>query len=243
MNKYVVICSSGLIKELGNLTGPVVTPVRLSQETILKIIKSGHTVYEVNPSNHKEKILLTFMNATDKHFNTKLPSYGVTVKNIPEETIMPSNGIEKYIPEETESETVIVDVNDDIDDCDVNVSIETDESFTINTDDTIDDVDEHSVDISTESYESEILVNDTKDDVSTETDESFTINTDDTIDDVDEHGVDISTESYESVTIDTDDDGDIEENNKIEELLSEDDEDFDYELEIDDFKSNSKSGI
>lgn len=190
MNKYVVISSSGLIKELGNLTGPVVTPVRLSQETILKIIKSGHTVYEVNPSNHKEKILLTFMNATDKHFNTKLPSYGVTVKNIPEKTIMPSNGIEKYIPEETESETVIVDVNDDIDDCDVNVSIETDESETV--------IDDANVDV----------------DVSTETNESFTIDTDD-----------------------------IEEIDKIEELLSEDEEDFDYELEIDDFKSNSKSGI
>lgn len=196
MNKYVVISSSGLIKELGNLTGPVVTPVRLSQETILKIIKSGHTVYEVNPSNHKEKILLTFMNATDKHFNTKLPSYGVTVKNIPEKTIMPSNGIEKYIPEETESETVIVDVNDDIDDCDVNVSIETDESETV--------IDDANVDV----------------DVSTETNESFTIDTDD-----------------------TDDTDDIEEIDKIEELLSEDEEDFDYELEIDDFKSNSKSGI
>lgn len=182
MNKYVIISSSGPIKELGNLTGPIVTPVRLSQETILKIIKSGHKVYEVNPSNHREKILLTFMNATDKHFNTKLPSYGVIVKNIPEEkpkeTIPSDNEIEKYIPEETVSKTVVVDVNED--------SVDTEEYDETN--------------------------------VSIETTESFT-------------------------TTNTDDIDDIEEIDNAEELLNEDEEDFDYELEIDDFKSNSKSGI
>ena len=75
---------------------------------------------------------------------------------------------------------------------------------------------------------------------SDETDESETVIDDANVD------VDVSTETNESFTIDTDDTDDtddIEEIDKIEELLSEDEEDFDYELEIDDFKSNSKSGI
>ena len=66
--KLVTIASKGSITELGGISGPIINPCRLDISTIVSLINGHKRVYEVNPANKSERILLTLKNAKAKNF-------------------------------------------------------------------------------------------------------------------------------------------------------------------------------
>lgn len=67
--KLVTINTAGPIKELaGSIWGPVLTPTNISVDTIYKMLSSGKKVYEVNPKNRKQTILLNKENYKRDNF-------------------------------------------------------------------------------------------------------------------------------------------------------------------------------
>ena len=68
--KLITINTSGPINELaGGIWGPVLTPTQISTRTIYKMVANGKKVYEVNPRNRKQTILLTKDNYKKDNFN------------------------------------------------------------------------------------------------------------------------------------------------------------------------------
>ena len=67
-SKLVTIESIGKIHSLGGLNGPITTPTKIKIETIIELINSGKVVYEVNPTNLKDKIRLTRLNVYKNNF-------------------------------------------------------------------------------------------------------------------------------------------------------------------------------
>ena len=66
--KLVTIETSGKIRELGGITGPITTPCKLDMNIIISLINSGKVVYEVNPENKTEKVRLTRSNLSGDNF-------------------------------------------------------------------------------------------------------------------------------------------------------------------------------
>ena len=72
--KLVTIASKGSIPELGGISGPVINPCKLSIETIVRLINGHKKVYEVNPANKSEKLLLNLKNVKMQNFPEKVNS-------------------------------------------------------------------------------------------------------------------------------------------------------------------------
>lgn len=70
MNKLITIESTGPIKMMGNINGPISTPCSVSTTVIIDLLNSGKVVYEVNPKNHAEKVRLTRLNVNSNNFPT-----------------------------------------------------------------------------------------------------------------------------------------------------------------------------
>ena len=60
---------SGPIAELGNILGPVYGSL-LTTPTIIKLVSNGRKVYEIDPRNSKNKVLLTIGNCSKSVFGT-----------------------------------------------------------------------------------------------------------------------------------------------------------------------------
>ena len=58
---------SGPIAELGNILGPVYGSL-LTTSTIIKLVSNGRKVYEIDPRNNKNKVLLTIGNCSKSVF-------------------------------------------------------------------------------------------------------------------------------------------------------------------------------
>ena len=75
--KYVIIESSGILKPLGGISGPITTPSYIDISVIVSLINQRKVVYEVNPLDRNEKILLTRLNVFNDNFasitNTSTP--------------------------------------------------------------------------------------------------------------------------------------------------------------------------
>lgn len=66
--KYLCrIATSGPIQELGCVTGPI-RRCKLNEKQIFQLVKNDKTVYEVNPFNTAEEVLLTTKNMATRHF-------------------------------------------------------------------------------------------------------------------------------------------------------------------------------
>lgn len=66
--KYLCrIATSGPIKELGCVTGPI-QRCKLNEKVIFQLVKNARIVYEVNPFNPSEEVLLTTKNMATRHF-------------------------------------------------------------------------------------------------------------------------------------------------------------------------------
>lgn len=55
---------------LGNIVGPIKTPVRLSESDVLSLVKAGFNVYEHNPLKKKESVKVTLHNYRSIVFET-----------------------------------------------------------------------------------------------------------------------------------------------------------------------------
>lgn len=66
--KLVVITTNGPIMELGGIAGPVVSPCYVNVRTLINMVHSGVSVYEVNPLNYDEQIKLTIQNVNASNF-------------------------------------------------------------------------------------------------------------------------------------------------------------------------------
>ena len=81
-SKWVVVDTYGPIKELGGISGPIVTPCKIPIRTIVDMVNNRKVVYEVNPMNMTEKVKLRQSNVDKKNFDgTKKPEKVVTKKN------------------------------------------------------------------------------------------------------------------------------------------------------------------
>ena len=70
--KFVTIESYGIIHALGGIMGPVTSPCNLDISVIISLINSGKMIYEVNPKNITEKVLLTRDNVLKDNFNSSV---------------------------------------------------------------------------------------------------------------------------------------------------------------------------
>jgi hypothetical protein len=81
--KYVTIESYGVIPALGGIMGPITSPCNVDLSVIISLINSGKVVYEVNPKNIKEKILLNKDNVLKYNFNPKVVKKETTIEDKP----------------------------------------------------------------------------------------------------------------------------------------------------------------
>ena len=66
--KYLCrIATSGPIQELGCVTGPI-RRCKLNEKQIFQLVKNDKAIYEVNPFNTAEEVLLTTKNMATRHF-------------------------------------------------------------------------------------------------------------------------------------------------------------------------------
>ena len=73
LKKYVTVESTGSIPELGGISGPILNPCYLPLTVVMRLITARKKVYEVNPNNTAEKVLLTTSNVRKTHFEPKKP--------------------------------------------------------------------------------------------------------------------------------------------------------------------------
>ena len=69
--KLVVVKSTGVLKELGYITGPILHPSRIKLQKIVAMVNNGKIVYEVNPKDQNEQVLLTRLNVSADNFVEK----------------------------------------------------------------------------------------------------------------------------------------------------------------------------
>ena len=55
---------------LGNIVGPIRTPVRLEEKDVIDLVKNNFSVYEHNPLKKKEKVKVTLNNYSSITFKT-----------------------------------------------------------------------------------------------------------------------------------------------------------------------------
>lgn len=70
--RYYTVKDHVLIPGL-NITGPLTEPSPIPYAIVLSMVKKGYTVYEHNPVNKYEKVLLTLENVTGADFKSTRP--------------------------------------------------------------------------------------------------------------------------------------------------------------------------
>lgn len=68
--KLITVESYGSIKELGGIAGPIINPTLQPVSIVEKMVAAKRRVYEVNPANLSEKVLLTLHNVHRDNFKT-----------------------------------------------------------------------------------------------------------------------------------------------------------------------------
>ena len=107
--KFVTIETPGKISELGGIIGPIKTPSYMDLDVIISLINSGKVVYEVNPTNVKDRVRLTRSNVLKHHYiqPSVTQKRATVVKHV--EHVSPSN-INTNIQKETKNSMVEIDV-------------------------------------------------------------------------------------------------------------------------------------
>ena len=67
--RYFTIADAKPIPGLSGIGGPITVPVVLPYNEVLALVRKGYTVYEHNPLNKDEKILLTLDNVHGADFD------------------------------------------------------------------------------------------------------------------------------------------------------------------------------
>lgn len=69
--KLCIVVSGGTLPILGGISGPILSPSKITISDIVTLLNAGKEVYEVNPWNRSQKVKLTTMNALDENFTRK----------------------------------------------------------------------------------------------------------------------------------------------------------------------------
>ena len=69
--KKIVVMTMGIIPELGGISGPILTPQDFPIGIVQALVNSRRKVYECNPKNPSERILLTISNVNANNFAPK----------------------------------------------------------------------------------------------------------------------------------------------------------------------------
>lgn len=66
--KMYIIATAKEIPCLGGISGPITTPVKLELSDLIWLLNNGFTVYQCNPFDSNERVLVTRMNMNDITF-------------------------------------------------------------------------------------------------------------------------------------------------------------------------------
>lgn len=105
MIKRCIVNTTGPIPELGYISGPITNPCKLELSVLQRMVKNGREIYEIDPSNSDNKVLLTLDNYNSDNFgNQQLKTVKV---DVPQETVedVIETPVEEFADESTE-ETV-----------------------------------------------------------------------------------------------------------------------------------------
>lgn len=69
MANLYTITTAKEIHCLGDITGPVTTPVKLEKADVISLLKNGYTLYQVNPYDYNDKVLVTRSNINTIEFS------------------------------------------------------------------------------------------------------------------------------------------------------------------------------
>ena len=67
--KLIIVESSGVISELGGISGPILNPCYVPVHTILTMLNHHRKVLEVNPKNYNDRIRLSLKNLNKNNFS------------------------------------------------------------------------------------------------------------------------------------------------------------------------------
>ena len=113
--KLITIATKGSLSELGGILGPVILPEYVEISKVTALVCNRKKVYEVNPNNHSEKILLTIQNVNRDNF----PPAPIKVKAnvgpapIPSQTMARTPEDVSVKSEDTVMETTVEDTAED----------------------------------------------------------------------------------------------------------------------------------
>ena len=87
--RLIVIKTSGVLPELGFITGPVLMPWYVPVSKLVQLINNGRDVWEVNPENREERVKLTIKNVRISNFGkpANVTTTKVESKDINKESI------------------------------------------------------------------------------------------------------------------------------------------------------------
>lgn len=104
--KLVIVKDSGPIPELSFICGPILNPTRIDIGVIAKMVGAGRTVYECNPFNTKDQVLLDITNVKSNNFTTETVSTKdeTVVEEVKEEKKETPEPVQETVVEETEKE-------------------------------------------------------------------------------------------------------------------------------------------
>lgn len=105
--KRVVIDNKGTLNELGGISGPIIHPCSLPISQLKKLVSNRRKVYEVNPRNKTERVLLTITNVDKDNFPivTQNPKANVSPTDTKNATSKNSKNNKDISSEKTESKT------------------------------------------------------------------------------------------------------------------------------------------
>lgn len=111
--KLCLVKTNGRLPELGNIAGPILSPCKINLRTVINMVQNGKVVYEVNPKNHSQQVLLTIQNVQKNNFPDQEKVVMPEVKEVEkpavvekQDVITPVNGvIETPVIEATEAAT------------------------------------------------------------------------------------------------------------------------------------------
>lgn len=72
IKKLITIETAGPLSELGGISGPIINPCYVELTKIVRLVNGHKKVYEVNPNNHDDKILLTLRNVREENFKKEV---------------------------------------------------------------------------------------------------------------------------------------------------------------------------
>ena len=100
--KFVTVETNGPISELGGIAGPILHPCMVDLDLVIQMVNARKKVYEVNPNNPDERVLLSLRNVRTENFpvftadkKTVTPAASISSSNNAKKTETPSNDTKK----------------------------------------------------------------------------------------------------------------------------------------------------